>query len=763
MRPLRFVKTAAAMVMTLLLCLPFAKAQTVEDGTEEHPFLIENLNELKAFRDGINSTAVYGFFFYEGSYITDTATNHITGAVGIPRGGFGKYFKLTTDIVMNEGNVGGCNGVAEDGWEEWEPIGWHANASQSFGGYFDGDFHTISGLYINGGETKGLFGSVVDGEVRNVAVTNSYIRANRIAGGICAWNTASTISHCWSSATIVADRGNAGGIVGYNTASVVTQATVEYCYNAGLVRSSSLYAGGIVGYNFGGAVRNCYNSNSVLGEGEYSGAITGSTENGGTVEDCYYDNLFAYIARDGALAASTNQMTTNAVAAVLGGEYTFTTGIYPQLTRFTTSSSASQTASLFSVTPIQLPASSDANGDNGVNGDITLGGSSMGITWSVSNNRASISGNTVSPVLKGDFRLSAYVGNCAKVWFLISRTGLPQGTEDNAFTFEDLESFMNFRDQLNSGSSFYLNGDPVAANGEGVFFKLTSDIDINPDYSWNYVTWSEGDVSDSVIPWVSIGTPEVPFKGHFDGGGHTIAGIYGNPLFGVVENATIENVGLIRGYINSGKHFGYVTDGLIMHYDGIQNTRAGHDANAEKWEDLVGNYDLTPFTYETLEWGEDHGLLVGDSAFWASGMSNSFVRNNGTGFTVEFVTYMDCDRGTPASRGLMGGRSSSTGAMNINSYTGGGRVESVAGVNVADKDDEVITLTYAVSTGCFLNGLFKTATFPVSSAENNPALVFGNSYIDPWGMRGWNDSIYAIRIYNRNLTSAEIRRNADVD
>ena len=760
MRSFGFLKAAMVMIMVIAACIPFAKAQ--EYGTETNPYLIESLDELKAFRDGVNSTATYGFFFHNGTFVTDTTTEHLTGAIGIPRGGEGTWFKLTTDIVINSGNVGGCNGNNTGDWEEWVPIGWNAEASQSFNGHFDGDYHTISGIYINGSEKLGLFGSISDASVKNVAVTNSYIKGDRIIGGICGWNVASTISHCWSSATIVADRGSAGGIAGNNTSSASTLAKVEYCYNAGLVRAFSLNGGGIVGLNTGGMVKNCYNSNSILGSGDVCGAITGSTEEGGEVTDCYYDNLFAYTARDGATAASTNQMTTNAVAAVLGSEYTYTTGLYPQLTGFTTSTTTSVNASLFSVTPILLSASSDANGDNGVNGDITLGSSSLAISLAVSNTRAEVSGTTVSMVMKGDFQLVASLDGCVKVWYLISHVGIAQGTEENPFTIDNLSAFINFRDQLNSGEAFTMNGDPVNAGGENNYFALTADMDINPDYSNGYAEWSEGNVPAEIVPWVAMGTPDAPFKGHFSGNGHTIAGIYGEPLFGVVEGGIVENVGLIRGYVNSGKHFGYVTDGLIMHYDGIMNTRAGHDANAKQWEDLVGTFDLTPFTFNSLEWGEDHSLLKGDSAFWASGMSQRFLNILGN-YSFEFVTYMDCDRTTPTSRGLMGGLGSGTNTLNIASYGGSGRAEVVGNVDVSANDDEVITLSYAKTTGCFLNGTYKSGSFPSTIDDNSTAHIFGNSYINSWGVRGWNDSIYAIRVYNRSLTSSEIKHNADID
>ena len=91
-----------------------------------------------------------------------------------------------------------------------------------------------------------------------------------------------------------------------------------------------------------------------------------------------------------------------------------------------------------------------------------------------------------------------------------------------------------------------------------------------------------------------------------------------------------------------------------------------------------------------------------------------------------------------------------------------GRAELVASLDVSAVDDQVATFTYDKGVGSYLNGEYKNATFPWSS-DGTGSIIFGNGYIDPWGQRGWNDSIYSIRIYNRSLTTAEIMRNANID
>lgn len=53
---------------------------------------------------------------------------------------------LTADISVNEGDVSGCDGNKAEGWRDWTPIG---SASNIYSGTFDGQDHTVSGLYFN--------------------------------------------------------------------------------------------------------------------------------------------------------------------------------------------------------------------------------------------------------------------------------------------------------------------------------------------------------------------------------------------------------------------------------------------------------------------------------------------------------------------------------------------------------------------------------------------------------------------------------------
>ncbi|MCH5143272.1 MAG: hypothetical protein J1G07_06160, partial [Clostridiales bacterium] len=77
---------------------------------------------------------------------------------------WGKNFKLTQDIDLS--TVCGANLNGES--VSWTRIG---NDSKPFKGTFDGDDHTISGLYIDSTEGwQGLFGYVENGTIKNLTV-----------------------------------------------------------------------------------------------------------------------------------------------------------------------------------------------------------------------------------------------------------------------------------------------------------------------------------------------------------------------------------------------------------------------------------------------------------------------------------------------------------------------------------------------------------------------------------------------------------------
>ena len=200
---------------------------------------------------------------------------------------------LTEDIDLSE--------ICSDEKDtSWTPIG---NAQSvrgtSYKGAFDGQGHSVSGLYVASGETAGLFGYIgSSGTVQNLRVSGSITNTSNhtTGGGVAAINDG-RIENCCSSVTIIATAtGNnavtVGGVVGKNYGSVTN------CCNSSSVSgtgsgSGTIFVGGVVGLNaIGSSVTNCCNSSSVSGTGSGSGPIVvggvvGRNAIGSSVTNCY--------------------------------------------------------------------------------------------------------------------------------------------------------------------------------------------------------------------------------------------------------------------------------------------------------------------------------------------------------------------------------------------------------------------------------------------------------------------------------------------
>ena len=224
---------------------------------EENMIAIGSAEELKSFRDDINSGNTYE----------------------------GKYVYLTSDITLNIN-------------EEWEPIGKYDDTSTNpdedinkcFMGIFDGKFYKISGVSVNSTEKgKGLFALVKNATIKNLGVTESNITGSSSTGAIVgyAYNN-SSIYNCYNAATVVGTVRYTAGIVGYARNGV----KIENCYNAGTI-TSQYNAGGICGELRASQILNCYNTGEINGTATGDniapacGGITGSAVTNSLIVNTY--------------------------------------------------------------------------------------------------------------------------------------------------------------------------------------------------------------------------------------------------------------------------------------------------------------------------------------------------------------------------------------------------------------------------------------------------------------------------------------------
>ena len=247
---------------------------------------------------------------------------------------------LTADIVVNE-NVLKSDGTLNEGsFKEWTPI---ATSASPYTGIFEGQNHTISGLYFKQ-ETSfvGLF-SVNSGKIANVGILDSYfygqpykgwqvggvcgsntakgaitncyntgiVRGSETVGGVCGSNYG-TITNCSNKGNVGEDDDSVGGVSGSNYGTITNcnnagivsgksyvggvcgknsnGGTVTNCNNTGEVRGTSQYIGGLSGDNDSSSITNCNNTGEVKATGKFVGGLSGGNYNNGTITNCYYDS-----------------------------------------------------------------------------------------------------------------------------------------------------------------------------------------------------------------------------------------------------------------------------------------------------------------------------------------------------------------------------------------------------------------------------------------------------------------------------------------
>ncbi|MFZ6665689.1 hypothetical protein, partial [Peijinzhouia sedimentorum] len=159
----------------------------------------------------------------------------------------------------------------------WTPIG-NGFSGYNFLGTYDGDNHTISGLFIYDDSFSiiyvGLFGYISGSSaIRNLGVINSNFYGNTSGGVVALSDGAGTriIENVYSTGVVSSDR-TAGGIIGS-------------CGNCQISNSYSRAAvtGGDFGYS-GGLAGQVFNANSSISNSYSTGVVSGTTGTNGTLK-----------------------------------------------------------------------------------------------------------------------------------------------------------------------------------------------------------------------------------------------------------------------------------------------------------------------------------------------------------------------------------------------------------------------------------------------------------------------------------------------
>ena len=226
---------------------------------------------------------------------------------------------LTDDIIVNTGVLDPNKDlVSGNDFIEWIPIGKSSSDDDAYTGTFDGNGHTISGLYFNKSNSwyVGLFGCIgAEGKISNVGVSDSYFQSSNCPyiGGVCGYNSG-TVKDCKNTGS-VRGKETIGGVCGYNERRYNEKGgIIENSFNEGTVSGTGDYdvlnIGGVCGDNYEGPITNCYYLSGTVADGK--GGIGGKDdENGKAVEmskDRFKSGEVAWLL-NGSKSVSTEEST----------------------------------------------------------------------------------------------------------------------------------------------------------------------------------------------------------------------------------------------------------------------------------------------------------------------------------------------------------------------------------------------------------------------------------------------------------------------
>jgi len=392
----------------------------------------------------------------------------------------------------------------------WTPIG-HRNGSTyySFAGAFDGQMHAISGIYCDMTKVTaftdtrygGFFGPITNANttIKNFKLMNSYFTSNNSDFGSITGYGAGTYEKIYSNAIVEAYRERLGGLIG---SVFVTNFRMDQCWFDGTVKNTNVNTfdrrgtGGLIGKTFTGVttITNCLNTGTV--------------------------DASSYVAQ----ASTTNTNVVPMVAGFIG--------------------------EVGSGTTANISYSLNA-GDIKINAAATTGyGQIIGYRYGTLNmskeNVYSIRGDWTKEVLDRSAEIAKITRKEAAglkgqslanldfdtIWTTVPNhipvlQSLKTTVIDDSWYDKDADTFVLY----DKADLYGFAALSQTYNFLGKTVKLGNDIEVN---TGDYTTWSATNAPKD--EWTPIGSKDLPFAGTFDGGLHTISGLY--------LDATYDNSGL---------------------------------------------------------------------------------------------------------------------------------------------------------------------------------------------------------------------------
>lgn len=392
----------------------------------------------------------------------------------------------------------------------------------------DGDGVAESGEFSNNSGAAlqwtpigtGEFAGTFDG--KGHIVSGVYAESNNGLGLFGKIATGAAVQNSGLRNSYICSSKDAGGIALRN------YGTIANCSSAATVISTgtSLSAGGISAVNQGGTVLCCYNTGAVSATGHLgnAGGICGfnyispaninSCYNIGAV--CANGNAGGIVGYNMATAVENCYWLSGGPANAVGG------------------STSATNCSAFGQ-------------DQNLTDPVTIGGASRTTLLAALDAHSAGTWFSSSAVNGGYPVFAGYDGGAGD-------------TESDPYLISNAAQLAYLAYMVNSGTTY-----------SGTYFLMTADIALNPGTFASNGTYTPAG-SENAVEWTPIGTDEATyyFSGSFNGGGHTVSGIYINKtgtnlsdenqgLFGVLQGGTIQNVGIINSYIRGYRYAGGIT------------------------------------------------------------------------------------------------------------------------------------------------------------------------------------------------------------
>lgn len=570
------------------------------NGEVDSPYIITTAEELKWFRDEVNS------------------------------GRYSICAKIADNVeVIDMSTV--CH--AADKSQNLEEVSWEPIGTNQYMGTFDGNNKTITNLYINANQKySGLFGYTYISTIKNLTFVNANVtNTNSFTGILVGYGYGGTYQNIMTSISCEVYGGDGtGGIAGKlagNAYNCVNYATVQgkeqvgglfssydssksitACANYGKVTASSLWVGGLVGYFKSGTIQDCANYGDVKGANCVAGMV-GFVDQGKIQNVFSYGNVSATMSTQNiGMAFGSGSGATEGMVAYYSGAKLTVNGKEKEVKAFGNGTPSEDNATGFTEAQLksgvvayqlQQNASSEAKwGQNLTNdGDFypVIGSehtvyadnslvnckTNEKISGSFTNNPSSSAirykhGTTIHHAaanatcteaatkeywqcqdcqrIYSDCQLTVELtdvtdaehpalghnynenGYCDRCKHYVA---VKPSEENGVYLIAKPYHLAWFRDYVNG--TIVDEGEAAGTTHSSASAMLTADIDLK-----NYCHAAEDGME--LLSWIPVGNFDNPWKGNMDGQGHTISNLYIKTaqsnvgLFGCIEDATIQDL-----------------------------------------------------------------------------------------------------------------------------------------------------------------------------------------------------------------------------